>query len=128
MNNKKLWVHLGFSVLNFILFISCAASKKQGAFYSRSGYGIAKADSLYAGVPAFQDSSINVFAIDLKYPKYPETARRTEASGKLYCQALIDEKGEVEAVYLDQSLHPSLDQAAIMTQISCGTGRNKKSV
>jgi TonB family protein len=100
--------------MSLIMFVACAASKQPGPFYSRAGFGVEKADSLYAGVPAFEGDSLSaVFAIDLKHPNYPVSARKTEAMGTVYCQALIDEYGEVEAVYIDQSLNPFLDEAAI---------------
>ncbi len=102
-----------FLILTIFISISCSTPGIKPAFYSRDGYGIEKADSLYAEVPIFREPEFKSFIIDLRLPEYPEAARKMEITGTLYCQILIDEDGRVEAVYLTQGLHPLCDAAAI---------------
>lgn len=100
-----------------LILVSCFSTGSrpgiQPAFYSRNGHGIAEFDSLYLGIPVFQESALDSFVIFMNGPKYPVVARKQGFAGEVRCQVLVDENGEVEAVLVKRSVHPSCDQAAI---------------
>ena len=89
------------TILSLFLLITCALKP---VYYSRDNITFEKIPSLYEGVPAFKDSLVPKFIVKLKPLEYPESARKSETTGIVYCQALIDEYGEVEAIYINKSL------------------------
>jgi TonB-like protein len=95
------------------LLYSCSSSIHKPIFYSRDSISYDKIETLYNNYPVYQDSLIDKFIIKLVPPEYPYIARKAGATGTMYCQTLIDFQGKVEAIYVNYSINPSLDEAGI---------------
>ncbi len=95
------------------ILYSCSYSIQKPIFYSRDSVSFDKIEALYNNYPVYQDSLINKFIIKLAPPEYPTIARKAGATGTMYCQTLIDFQGKVEAIYVNYSINPSLDEAGI---------------
>lgn len=124
-----------FGIIGLFLFflLSCSSGKYVPNYYSRNSLSLEQLPALYENVPYFQDSTINLFIMDLEKPRLSEEARRMGIVGTVVCHPLIDERGELEAVYIKHPLHPLADEAAIeaiklskfRTYVNV-TGRNSK--
>lgn len=81
--------------------------------YLREELESGKIKDLYRGVPVVEKyDQIKKCIVRLAEPDQ-NLAREAKTSGVVICQALIDEKGTLQAVYFNQSLHPILDRAVI---------------
>jgi len=102
-----------YGYLLIIVLMSCSSSKYLPRFYSKNELSFEQLPALYENVPYFQDSTIYIFITHLTEPRLPKEAKELGIVGTVVCHPLIDEYGEVEAVYLKQPLHPVADDAAI---------------
>ena len=100
----------------FVTFTNC--SNTHPIHYSKSNIEQEKIHQLYKDIPVFQDVAAKQFIIELKNPIYPKNARKMGLSGTVYLQPLIDEKGIVEAIFINESLGSILDDAAINAILS----------
>lgn len=81
--------------------------------YLRDEIESGKIEDLYRGVPVVEEyNQIKKCIIRLAKPDQ-NLAQEAKTSGVVICQALIDEKGTLQAVYFNQSLHPILNRAVI---------------
>jgi hypothetical protein len=104
-------LHRLFSVL--VIFFSCASTTYEPKFYSRVDLTLEQLPKLYKNVPFFQDSTINLFIIQLAEPELPKQEQEQGIVGTVLCHPLIDESGKLEAVYVKIPLTPGADLAAI---------------
>ncbi len=100
-----------FSIL--VIFLSCASTTYEPKFYSRTDLTFEQLPSLYKNVPFFQDSTVNLFIIQLAESELPKHEQEQGVVGTVLCHPLIDETGKLEAVYVKIPLSPEADLAAI---------------
>ncbi len=110
---RKMKITLFYGYLLIIILASCSSSKYFPKFYSKNELSFEQLLTLYENVPYFQDSTIYIFITHLEVPTLLKEAKELGIVGTVVCHPLIDEYGEVEAVYLKQPLHPIADEAAI---------------
>ena len=94
-----------FLIMMAFVFCLFSCSSKM-MYYSRDGIEYQKVVKLYENVPVFEDSLVNDFIVKLRKPEYPESVRKTESHGIVYCQPLIDIDGEVVAIVIKVWIPP----------------------
>lgn len=63
--------------------------------------------------PEFRGGSAKMSKFIGKNIKYPQECIQNGISGKVYLSFVINEKGHIENITVERSVHPLLDQAAI---------------
>ena len=101
-----------FLIMMAFVFCLFSCSSKM-MYYSRDGIEYQKVVKLYENVPVFEDSLVNDFIVKLRKPEYPESVRKTESHGIVYCQPLIDIDGEVVAIVINYSFDAACSFACI---------------
>lgn len=109
--HKKCDFFLFIFLIVLLLSTSCSISS-QKIFYSRDGVNEKALVDLYTKIPSFQDSIIHKFIIELEEPDW-RLARKAGYTGEVICQVLIDSNADVEAIYINQTVSPLLDNAVI---------------
>jgi hypothetical protein len=101
-----------FSYLFTFLFY-CTSQKYIPPYFSHDGYKFEQFPALYDTVPYFEGNDIYIFIVELTQPQISEEDKKIGIVGTVLCHALIDEYGNIEAIYIKKPLHPVADNASI---------------
>ncbi len=96
-----------------VAIVCCSTGKYTPRYYSRDNLQFNQLPSLYENTPFFQDSIIYHFIIELHDPELPEDIEKQGIVGTVIGHPVIDESGNLQAVYIKEPLHPVVDEAVI---------------
>ncbi len=97
----------------FLLGLCIYSCSTEPIYFSRNNYTYDKMVKSYNDIPVYRDSLVTQFILKAVYPKYPLSAKKSEWQGTVYVQPLIDEDGQVEAIYVNYSSDNGLSYACI---------------